>query len=169
VKPLEQRAEEAFGGVPVAMGLNQDVKRIPVLIHRPPEIVVLAVHGKHDFIQVPLIPTFRLSATEGIGVSLTELGCPLSDGFVGDNHPTIGQDFFYVTEAERETEVKPHRVADDFSWIPVAGVSVGLLAHPQKLPGLGFIDKLTVPPRTTKLYDRTGDEITLDEVERIAI
>jgi integrase/recombinase XerD len=24
-------------------------------------------------------------------------------------------------------------------------------------------------PRTTKLYDRTGDEITLEEVERIAI
>jgi site-specific recombinase XerD len=24
-------------------------------------------------------------------------------------------------------------------------------------------------PRTTQLYDRTGDEITLDEVERIAI
>ena len=24
-------------------------------------------------------------------------------------------------------------------------------------------------PRTTKLYDHTGDEITLDEVERIAI
>jgi len=24
-------------------------------------------------------------------------------------------------------------------------------------------------PQTTKLYDRTGDEITLDEVERIAI
>jgi integrase len=24
-------------------------------------------------------------------------------------------------------------------------------------------------PRTTKLYDRTGDDITLDEIERIAI
>ena len=24
-------------------------------------------------------------------------------------------------------------------------------------------------PRTTRLYDRTGDEITLDEVERIRI
>jgi hypothetical protein len=24
-------------------------------------------------------------------------------------------------------------------------------------------------PRTTKLYDRTGDQITLDEVERITI
>jgi integrase/recombinase XerD len=27
----------------------------------------------------------------------------------------------------------------------------------------------TQSPRTPKLYDRTGDEITLDEVERIAI
>ena len=25
------------------------------------------------------------------------------------------------------------------------------------------------PPRTTKLYDRTNDQITLDEIERIAI
>jgi hypothetical protein len=28
---------------------------------------------------------------------------------------------------------------------------------------------LPASPRTTKLYDRTGDEITLDEVERITI
>jgi hypothetical protein len=27
----------------------------------------------------------------------------------------------------------------------------------------------TKSPRTLKLYDRTGDEITLDEVERIVI
>jgi hypothetical protein len=30
-------------------------------------------------------------------------------------------------------------------------------------------DIVVESPRTTKLYDRTGDEITLDEVERIAI
>jgi hypothetical protein len=55
-------------------------------------------------------------------------------------------------------------------------------------PGASVLDGATVPalidaatlenaqlmaahesPRTTKLYDRTGDEITLDEVERIAI
>ena len=33
------------------------------------------------------------------------------------------------------------------------------------LTDLGLIDEY----RTTKLYDRTGEEITLDEVERIAI
>ena len=32
-----------------------------------------------------------------------------------------------------------------------------------------WIEGYPISPRTTKLYDRTGDEITLDEVERIAI
>jgi hypothetical protein len=31
------------------------------------------------------------------------------------------------------------------------------------------INWLRTPPRTTKLYDRTSDEIALDEVERIVI
>jgi hypothetical protein len=33
--------------------------------------------------------------------------------------------------------------------------------------GLAFLGHES--PRATKLYDRTGDEITLDEVERITI
>jgi len=32
-----------------------------------------------------------------------------------------------------------------------------------------YVPTLHASPRTTKLYDRTGDEITLDEVERITI
>jgi hypothetical protein len=36
--------------------------------------------------------------------------------------------------------------------------------------GAGARSRTHAPwPRTTKLYDRTGDEITLDEVERITI
>ena len=46
-----------------------------------------------------------------------------------------------------------------------------------ELPGEGMHDTIEnaqaiaahESPRTTKLYDRTSDEITLDEVERIAI
>ena len=37
--------------------------------------------------------------------------------------------------------------------------------HARKRPGDGRARK----PATTKLYDRTSDEITLDEVERITI
>jgi len=48
------------------------------------------------------------------------------------------------------------------------------LAHIGRDSRIG-VDRLTQAmaahesPRTTKLYDRTGDEITLDEVERITI
>jgi hypothetical protein len=35
--------------------------------------------------------------------------------------------------------------------------------------GLAFLFLGHESPRATKLYDRTGDEITLDEIERIAI
>jgi hypothetical protein len=49
-QPLEQFAKEALGGFPVTTGLHQNVERVPVLIHRPPEIVVLAADGEHpDF------------------------------------------------------------------------------------------------------------------------
>jgi hypothetical protein len=33
----------------------------------------------------------------------------------------------------------------------------------------GTLENAHESPRTTKLYDRTGDQITLDEVERIMI
>jgi hypothetical protein len=44
--------------------------------------------------------------------------------------------------------------------------------HDSRVHLIAFLPSLihcSYVPRTTKLYDRTGDEITLDEVERIAI
>jgi hypothetical protein len=46
--------------------------------------------------------------------------------------------------------------------------TVHSLPDPQGLAGVARV-AAHESPRTTKLYDRTGDEITLDEVERIAI
>jgi hypothetical protein len=43
------------------------------------------------------------------------------------------------------------------------------LLRARMLPLQPSIEHAHESPRTTKLYDRTGDEITLDEVERIAI
>lgn len=62
-----------------------------------------------------------------------------------------------------------------------AGLSVAVCCHTFRATGItaylengGTIEKAQQiaaheSPRTTKLYDRTGDEITLDEVERILI
>ena len=46
-----------------------------------------------------------------------------------------------------------------------AGLSKDLISAWAMVAGLVTHEN----PRTTKLYDRTGDEITLDEVERITI
>ncbi len=62
-----------------------------------------------------------------------------------------------------------------------AGVSERICCHTFRATGItaylengGTVEKAQAiatheSPRTTKLYDRTGDEMTLDEVERIAI
>jgi integrase/recombinase XerD len=59
------------------------------------------------------------------------------------------------------------------------GMKVKIGCHTFRATGItayleagGTLDQLMAAhesPRTTKLYDRTGDEITLDEVERIMI
>jgi hypothetical protein len=68
-QPLEQLAEETFGGFSVT----------------------LAVDGEHPLVQVPLVPAFRLLPTEGVGVCLPELERPLPDSFVAHDHATGGQ------------------------------------------------------------------------------
>jgi hypothetical protein len=86
-QPLQKRAEDARGGRSIAPGLHQNVERIPILIHRPPEKVVLAVHGRHDFVQVPCAPASRLSVPEGSGIGLPDFERPLPDSFVADDPP----------------------------------------------------------------------------------
>jgi site-specific recombinase XerD len=62
-----------------------------------------------------------------------------------------------------------------------AGIDADMCCHPFRATGLanflangGTLENAQAmadhaSPRTTQLYDRTGDEITLDEVERITI
>jgi len=82
------------------------------------------------------------------------------------------------------TELAMHRV-DVWHMIrrrgKDAGLSPDICCHTFRATGItayldngGSLEKAQLmaaheSPRTTKLYDRTGDEITLDEVERIAI
>ena len=51
------------------------------------------------------------------------------------------------------------------SWTKSSSNRPARRSNPLRKTSTGMYES----PRTTKLYDRTGDEITLDEVERIAI
>ena len=85
---------------------------------------------------------------------------------------------------EDPTELAMHRV-DVWRMIrrraKAAGIDAEMCCHTFRATGItayldngGTLENAQAmaaheSPRTTKLYDRTGDEITLDEVERIAI
>lgn len=69
-----------------------------------------------------------------------------------------------IKRCARDAELPPNTCCHTFRATGIAGY----------LENGGTIEKAQAiaaheSPRTTNLYDRTGDEITLEEVERIAI
>ena len=67
---------------------------------------------------------------------------------------------------------QPPKCGNEASW--AGGQNAQLRGHWAYLEAGGTLENAQAmaaheSPRTTKLYDRTGDEITLDEVERITI
>jgi hypothetical protein len=56
---------------------------------------------------------------------LSKFLAPLSDGFVGDDHPPGQEQLFHIPIAQAEPEVQPHSMADNLGWEAVMLVSIG--------------------------------------------
>ena len=66
--PLQQLAEEAFGGSPIATRLDEDIDHVTILIHGTPEILTPALDRHEDLIQVPRVAQTTLAALQSTGV-----------------------------------------------------------------------------------------------------
>jgi len=67
---------------------------------------------------------------------------------------------------QRQGEVaRPVHDADDFHRVLADVVEDEVLWEPRHAQQIAAHES----PRTTKLYDRTNDELTLDEIERIQL
>ena len=87
----------------------------------------------------------------------------------------------HARSAVVEFDDPPRRAANDQTSSRAAGLSERICCHTFRATGItaylengGTIEKAQAiaaheSPRTTKLYDRTSDELTLDEIERIQI
>jgi hypothetical protein len=71
--PLQQLAEQAFGRLPIATALNQDIKHDAVLIHGAPEIMLLAGYLEHHLIKMPLVAGPGQPPADNVGELLAEL------------------------------------------------------------------------------------------------
>ncbi len=74
---FQQLTEETFSGTPITTRLDEDVNHVAVLVDSTPEIVLLALDGYEELIQVPRITQATLSPLEPTSILGTELPAPL--------------------------------------------------------------------------------------------
>ena len=61
---------------------------------------------------------------------------PISDGFVRDIEPALGQQFLDIAIAQREAQIEPDRMLDDRRGKAVA--AIGDFGHPAAYPQPAF-------------------------------
>lgn len=73
-----------------------------MLVHRPPQPVLLAGDADHNLIKMPFIPGCWKTAADLVGEVLAELQRPLPHRLMADQEAAGREHFLHHPEAERE-------------------------------------------------------------------
>jgi hypothetical protein len=138
----QKTPQQAFGRLGVTAGLDNLIEHIAILIHRPPQPVLLARDRNHNLIQVPHVATAWRLAPEAASVRRPELQRPAADGLVRDNDAALEQHLLDQSQAQRKPEVQPDRMGDDLRRKAMAFVA-DRLAHAGPSTQLALIPELT--------------------------
>jgi hypothetical protein len=95
----------------VSLVLNQNIENEAILINGAPKPVLLAGDRDDNLIHMPFVAARRSPLAELIGEGFAELLSPSAHGLVGHANPTRRKYLLDHTEAERKSEVEPHRMA----------------------------------------------------------
>jgi len=97
--PFKKLAEKPLCRLRVATPLDQDVQDVTILVHSPPQVVLLTFNPNEHFIKVPSITRPTLPGPDPLGVLTAKTKTPLADRLVGDVDSPTYQDFFNIPEA----------------------------------------------------------------------
>ena len=87
---LQQPLEEAPSGLRIPSRLQKHIDRFTVLVHRTPQIVLLAADLHEGFINEEGISVALMFSPESPGVLGTEFDTPQTDRLIADDYPTLG-------------------------------------------------------------------------------
>jgi hypothetical protein len=127
--PLQQLAEESFGGFLITARLDEDIDYITILVYRAPEVLAFTLYLYEDLVQVPCVTETTLPTLQSPSVFRPELDAPKSDRFVGNRDASLSKQLFDVSKAHAESVVEPDGVADDFRWKSIAVVAWRIGLH----------------------------------------
>jgi hypothetical protein len=85
--PAQEPFQQALGRLGVAAGLDNLIEHVTILIHGPPEPVLLAGDRDHDLVEVPDVAAAWRLAPETASVRGPELQRPPADHLVGTTMP----------------------------------------------------------------------------------
>ena len=125
---------EVFGGLGIAVSLEQDIKHEAVLVHRPPQPVSNPVHTGADLVQKPPGTPSGFPVTQASCGERAELDGPFAKCFVTDHDAALVQQFLNIPVTQGKTVVEPDSVLNDGHWKAVAvGLDVrhGWSAYPE--------------------------------------
>jgi hypothetical protein len=114
--------------------LHQNIQRIPFLIYRSPQVVMISVDSDEQLVKMSGIPAAPCPDPDPLGKVRSESTAPLPNRFVGDLDAPAPQDLFDDPEAQRKPVVEPNRVADNFSWMPETTIQICVGSHGITLP-----------------------------------
>ncbi len=109
---LKGRLQNAYGGLSIACGREEQVDSLSLLIDRSVIVCPLAVHFDIGFIHSPTTTDVRLLSPEGCVQLWGIMNDPPIDGPVIDGEPPFGYPCFTVSIPERVGQIPPYTLED---------------------------------------------------------
>ncbi len=119
---LQQFAHQFERGLPISAGLNQNIENLTFPVHCPLQIHPLAVDGNKQFVQVPTPVWSGTKLSQLAGVAQTELQRPPPNRFIRNFYPTLSEEIFDISKTQREPEIQPNGMLNDFWWETMAAI-----------------------------------------------
>jgi hypothetical protein len=109
---------------------------VTLLIHHPPQIMVLPLNHENHLIQVPHVTGSGAPAAALIDIHSSQRQASLPHGFVCQGDAALRHELLDVPIAQAEAKVEPDSVADDLRWEPMALIQIGCewCAHVASMP-----------------------------------
>src|SRR5262245_2223897 len=86
----QQSSKESLGSALIPMSLNEDVDHVAVLIHRTPQILLLAVDSNKHLVQVPVVAESSLTPLQFPNMFMTEFLTPPPDRLIRHDDSALG-------------------------------------------------------------------------------
>jgi hypothetical protein len=107
---FEKFFEKCLRRLLMAPALPDDIENVVVLIDSPPQVIACTVEGQKHLIEEPFVTRLGPTASELVGIVLSELLTPSATSFMRDDHAAFEQQFLNVAVTQVKSIIEIIRI-----------------------------------------------------------